>query len=323
MTIRYWILSLFLVALSMKEGVSQTFGNYAAEEFKNSKLNIDFDSENVKILSIQNYRDAIDSLNETIGNKELLYYRAWCHYLHSQTYKAFEDISNYLSQPGANSYFAHLLLARIEYLRLKKFQSIEALDKAIAMEPNKPLAFIEKSRIYALTGNAEEGISFINRHLKRFPDQLSFYLYRGLLMLDIQNEKKAIEDLTTYLSSREVASKPDLILAHFSLARCYTKIKEYGKAMVQANKGLEMFPDYSPGYGVRGEIYFYVKDYHAALKDFLVMEKRYKSSEYNGMMAFIYENQGELSMACKYYLEACSLAPMSKECAKVRKLRCK
>ncbi|MFN7493529.1 MAG: tetratricopeptide repeat protein [Cyclobacteriaceae bacterium] len=320
---RYWILAFILCAYSLKTGFSQIQGNIILERYEKSKLNVDFDSENARILSVQKYNDAIDSLNENPDSKELLYYRAMCHYINSQAYKAFEDISIYLKQPGANGYYANLLLAKIEYLRLKKFQAIEALDRAMAMEPGKPLAYIEKSRIYALTGNTDEGLSFINRQLKRFPDQASFYLFRGLLMQYSQNEKKAIQDISIYLSSGQLSNKSDLILAHFNLAQCYTSIKDYGKALVQVNKGLEMFPDYSPGYGVRGEIYFYLKDYRAALNDFLVMEERYKSSAYFGMQGFIYENLGELAMACQYYTEACNLAPMSKECAKVRKLRCK
>jgi tetratricopeptide (TPR) repeat protein len=269
------------------------------------------------------YNKALDSLRKITIPKELPYYEAWCHFINGQPFKAYENINIYLSSPSSNKYLGHILLGKIQFTRLHKHQSFEALDKAILLEPTKPYAYLEKSRIYALSKNLDEGLSFTNKYIKQFPNETNFYIYRALLYSDSNNPKKAITDFNTYLNSTSKKDSVDLLLVYFGLGKAHLIAKDYDNALVQTNTGLNLFPDYSPGYGLRGEIYFRLKDYDSSLRDFIKMDERMKSTYYWKFIASIYEIKGDNEAACSFYSELCRLFQDGEACSKTRKLKCK
>jgi tetratricopeptide (TPR) repeat protein len=269
------------------------------------------------------YNKALDSLKKITTDKERFYYQAWCHFINGQIFNAFEDINSYLKQPSANKYFGQILLGKIQFARLNKQQSIEALDYAILLEPRKPYAYLEKSRVYALTKNVDEGLSFTSKCIKQFPNEGKLYIYRAMIYSDNNNPKKAIGDFNTYLTSISKKDTADLILVYFGLGKSYLIAKDFHNALAQTSSGLEMFPDFYPGYGLRGEINFRLKDYDSSLRDFKKMEEKMQASYYWGMIASIYEIKGDIEMACGYYNEQCRLFQDVEACSKLKKLKCK
>ena len=280
-----------------------------------------------KSLLLLPYKEALDSLNlfmeKTPGDRELIYYRTWCHFINGEFFKAYEDATLYLNQRSSNYYYGYVLLAKIQFERLSKFQALQALDQAIALEPKKPEAYLEKSKIYVSTKNLEEGLTFVQKCIKLFPNESRFYIYRGYLFSDSDNAKKAIANFNTYLNSPSATDSTALMQAYFGLGKSYLMIKNFNEALAQTNRGLQLSPDHSPGYGLRGEIYFRLKDYDAALKDFKKMEEELKASYYWIMIANIYEIKGDLEMACSYYNQHCNLFHNTEGCSKLRKLNCK
>jgi tetratricopeptide (TPR) repeat protein len=280
--------------------------------------------DNFKSLILLEYHQALDSLEKTVSDKELAYYTAWCHFINGQMFDAYEDINEYLNHTSSkNRYYGQILLAKIQFARLNKYQPIEALDKAISIEPTKPYAYLEKSRIYALTKNVEEGLGFTDQCIKQFPGEGNFYLNRALLLSGSDNPKKAIENFNFFLTSATRRDSSDLMLVYFGLGKSYLQAKDYINALDQTTLGLQMFPDYSPGYGLRGEINFRLKDYDSSLKDFKKMEEKMQASSYWKMIANIYEIKGDMESACGYYNEQCRLLRDAEACAKLRKLKCR
>lgn len=279
--------------------------------------------DNFESLILLEYNKALDSLKKTTPNTELAYYNAWCHFVNGRIYDAYEAINEYLKHPLSNQYFGQILLGKIQFTRLNKHQSIEALDKAISLEPTKQYAYLEKSRVYALTKNVDEGLSFTNKCMKQFPDEGKFYLNRAMLFSDSNNPKKAIGDFSSFLGSASRKDSSDLVLAYFGLGKSYLIAKDLNHALAQTNAGLKMFPDYFPGYGLRGEINFRLKDFDSSLQDFKKMEEKMQASYYWKMIASIYEIKGDIESACGYYNEQCRLFQDNEACSKLRKLNCK
>gem|GEM_PF-6008012 len=284
--------------------------------------------QSYKSLILLEYGEALDRLKKEVPEKELAYYQAWCHFINGQLFDAFEAVSSYLRHPQSNKYYGQILLGRIEFARLNKYPSFAAFDMAILLEPTKLYAYLEKSRVYAFSQDLDEGLSFTNKCIKQFPGEAKFYIYRGLLNSKLNLPKKAIGEFNAYLNSTSRKDSADLLLVHFGLGKSYLLAKDYDNALVQTNTGLNLFPDYPPGYGLRGEILFRLKDYDSSLRDFLKMEERLKSTYYWKFIANIYEIKGDNESACSFYSKLCGLVQGGlvqdrEACAKIKKLNCK
>jgi len=324
---KFRLLILIMVFLNQAGAFGQQLTGFTQEKPKGPDRRQEpipeYVEQTYKSLILLEYNEALDRLKKEVPERELAYYQAWCHFINGQIFDAFEAINSYLKHPQSNKYYGQILLGRIQFARLNKYQSFEAFDKAILLEPTKPYAYLEKSRTYALSKNLVEGLSFTNKYIKQFPDEGNFYIYRALLYSDSNNPKKAIGDFNAYLNSTSKKDSADLLLVYFGLGKSYLIAKDYDNALVQTNTGLNLFPDYSPGYGLRGEIFFRLKDYDSSLRDFIKMDERMKSSYYWKFIASIYEIKGDNEAACSFYSELCRLFQDGEACSKTRKLKCK
>ena len=324
---RLGLLILTLALLNQVGAFGQQLSQYTQEKPKNPDKRQEpipvYIEDTFRSVILLEYTNALDSLKKISPDKELAYYQAWCHFIHGQIFSAYESVSLYLNLPSSNKYFGQILLGRIQHARHNKHQSIESLNNAILLEPTKPFAYLEKSRIYALTKNVDEGLSFTSKCIKQFPDEFNLYIYRAMLYSDSNNPKKAIGDFNSYLNSISKKDTADLLLVYFGLGKSYLLANDLNSALAQTNLGLDIFPDYSPGYGLRGEINFRLKDYDSSLKDFRKMEEKMQASYYWKMIASIYEIKGDIEMACSYYSEQCRLFQDGEACSKARKLKCK
>lgn len=250
---------------------------------------------------------ALDSLNSRISrtpdDHALYYYRAWCQYIYGNVNLAFEEVNNYLGKPqGKHLYGAYILLGHIHKSRFIPRFAHEAYDRAIAIDPNRSEAYLEKSRTYAFTSEYEEGIAFCSKSIKMFPNIDEFYLYRGLLYAYIRGGKKALSDLEVAVNSSQLADSPMLSEAYFGTAKSYLSLKDYEMGLENVEKGLELSPDYTAGYGLLGEIKFHLEDYEGALAAFTRYERSLKNTNYYNIIGETYEALGDVTTACEYYL---------------------
>lgn len=271
--------------------------------------------------------EALDTLHRLIrtnfDNKDVGFYKAWRYYVNGKIGVAYNEVNEYLKLPHKKySYESYILLGKIQQARLTPNLSIIEIDKAISMNNTRQDAYIEKAKIYAYSRKIQEGIDFINKALKKFPSTVEFYLYRGLILKE-KSLKKSYPDFKKTIDSNSIESNKLLSEAYFGIAQYFLNDKKYNDALEQTERGLELSPNYHEGYGLRGEIKFYLDDLEGAIGDLKKLERdKGEFSYYWTMMGDIYSKLGETEEACHYYNMKCSLFVGDKACAKRRKLKC-
>lgn len=257
-------------------------------------------------VQIMNYEIALDSLNllikNDVDNRDLIYYRAWCHFIHEQYYFADVDIANYLqNHPNTKLYNSYVLQGNIHAKRMAYKFALEAYDKAIALNINNPLAYIEKANIYVGSKNYVEGIRFLNKSIEVFPNHTVFLVSRASMYTDTNVLKKAYKDFQTILSRIDTLSTDLSSSTYFAYGRYYYLKKDYKNAIQQVEIGLKI-NDLITAYGFLGELKYLNEDYDGALSAFnTFIDRGAANSKYYLMIAEMYETKGNYPMACKFY----------------------
>ncbi len=102
----------------------------------------------------------------------------------------------------------------------------------------------------------------------------------------------------------------DIDYADFREAMKYKRLGEYEDAIQYFNDFIIDYPSYAKAYYFRGYTHFYLKDYKAALKDFLEqceLDDRNPEAFYSA--AKVYNKMGRYEKAVEYYTEAIQLDP--------------
>ncbi len=268
---------------------------------------------------------ALDSLNKSQLNgldaTEFYYYRSWVYFLHGKIPESFADADRYSKLPSRkNTYGGLVLLAKLYALRLSPAKSEELYNQAIALDPGRIDAYVEKARVYAFRSEVEMGLAEVKQLVKKFPDAAEPYLYRGILLTRNQDYKKGYADLTKVLEARTL-SPTDKWQANYWAAKSCLGLKNDTVALRYAQQCLKIDPGRSEGYGLRGEAYFRAGDLDSALADFNRMEQGFQSSYYWEIIAAIHEKKGNVKEACRYLSKSCQMFPtQGNACSRLKKL---
>lgn len=268
------------------------------------------------------YGLALDSLNSSIKNgTELMYYRGWCNYIHGRIPDSFVDADRYSRISGReNAYGGYVLLARLHRVRMIPALAEKALDQAIALDPNRMDAYLEKARVYANQSQLDEALSSIKDVIKRFPSAVEPYLFRGIILTRQEQFKSGYADIQRVLTQGGLG-KRDFWVANYWAGKACIGTKNFPAALTHANQCLETEPEFLEGYGLRGEVYYRMEKVDEALADFVNMERRVQSSYYWKIIAACYESKNDLPSACRYYEKLCQMFPQQDNyCSKLRKV---
>lgn len=113
-----------------------------------------------------------------------------------------------------------------------------------------------------------------------------------------------------YFFNRTLSIDPSHQYTHYQLARIYFILGNQNAAFGYINKEIELYPDYTRSYYVRGLINGYSKNFDAAVIDFKTfLKSKPESWAGNNDLAWIYFAKGDFENAAKTAKEGLKIAP--------------
>lgn len=157
------------------------------------------------------------------------------------------------AQPDASYYF---LLGRHLESQDKIDQAIDALKKAIALDPKSAEPWAELAGVYARQDNATDSVAAAERALKLDPQNAEGNRILGSVLAALVEQKQPLkpgDELATYapraIASLEIAHKadPDDLGLGFTLARLYLDNDRAADAVPLLQRVVDQQPEYVQG----------------------------------------------------------------------------
>jgi tetratricopeptide (TPR) repeat protein len=281
-------------------------------------------------------------LNELIqndsGNAQLFNERAVLYYEKENYKEALKDaLTSIEKDTTVPDYYVTLADA---YLGLQKLQpSLEALEKATALDPKYIPALIKKAEIYIIFRDYTKAIGYIDEVIKTDELEPKAYFLRGVVFLEnkdtlrsIRNFQKAIDVDQDYFDAHlqlgllyagkknklavdyfnnALNMKPDDIDVSYYLALYYQETGSYEQAIKIYEGMLLKDPKfYIAPYNIGYIHLVYLKDFDKAIEYFtkaIELKPEYTDAYYN--RGFAYELKKDVENSRKDYKKALELTP--------------
>lgn len=115
-------------------------------------------------------------------------------------------------------------LGIISYIADNNNDALYFFGEAIKHSPSHDLSYLNRHVVYNYQGYNEAALEDMNKVVSIDPDQPDNYLYRAQLHMEMENWKKAIEDMDIVLNSSDFSSEP---LAYFYRIYANTQLGNY------------------------------------------------------------------------------------------------
>jgi tetratricopeptide (TPR) repeat protein len=149
-----------------------------------------------------------------------------------------ELLSQYPENELLHSYYASFLL-----MQQRNQEAETELRKLIQINPQNKESWTELIKLYASQDSTDQMIVTIDEAIKNFPEENSFYYYRGLSYTYQKEYQKAIESYKTGLEKTTESDLPIIFLLTMSIADLYAEIKNMDEAFVYYEKAYELDPN--------------------------------------------------------------------------------
>ena len=193
--------------------------------------------------------------------------------------------------------------------------SIEAFNKALAIEPDNAEAYNNKGVTLQDQGKHEEAIRAFNTALAIMPDYAEAHYNMGNALRETGEIEEAIEAF-----NKSVAIKPDYAEAYNNMGNALRETGEIAEGIQAFNKALAIKPDYAEAYnnmGIALQEQGKLEDAITAYRKALAIKPDYAEA-YNNMGLALQE-QGKLEEAITAYNKALAIKPDFEQ-ARVSKL---
>ncbi len=252
---------------------------------------------------LKRYDEAITILRQTLaiepGRRVARYNLALAQWNNNQPADALSTLSPIIDAPPSDQAPSYANAGDEEALTLAADiceanndtpRAVELLRKAILAQPKNVAAYIEFADLSYNHASMQVGIDMINAGLTQLPGEAQLYLVRGILLSQLGNFEKAMEDLDTanrlnptlsftgvaqglvqsqqHKSSAALASfrlsaktHPDNALAQYLLAEALSQegkpqgSPEYTEEVAAANRAVKLDPKLLAAHGLLASIY--------------------------------------------------------------------
>jgi tetratricopeptide (TPR) repeat protein len=190
------------------------------------------------------------------------------------------------------------VLERLAVAAINQKQFVQAeqhLEEALLLQPDYVPAMLDLVRLYGLQKRpAGQIINRVQKQLTASPKQGSFYEILGEAYFEKQDAPKAQQAFEDALSVNETATE-----ARVQLARLYASQGNLAAAIQNAQKVLELHPDFLQGYMLLGSLYEETGDVVKAEQVYQqALERNPDFAPALNNLAWLYcENGGNLDMA--------------------------
>jgi adenylate cyclase len=154
--------------------------------------------------------------------------------------KAFELAQKALSMEESID-VGHSLLASIYLVMRQHDKAIAEGERAVALNPNGAFAYCTLAVIVGSAGRWEESVLYAKQSMRLNPFSDSMYYWalgRAYFMLGQYNE-------AILILKKAIQISPDFLLAHISLAACYSSLDRGAEASASAKEVLRINPKFS------------------------------------------------------------------------------
>lgn len=129
-------------------------------------------------------------------------------------------------------------------------KAIEALGKAIELNPKLCDAYLRRAMLYGAMGDHEKAIIDASRAIQLDPWQSAAYFNRGVAWSARGDERKAIDDF-----SKSIELNPNQANAYFSRGLSRAKARDVEKALKDMDKAIELEPKFGNAYQIRSKLW--------------------------------------------------------------------
>ena len=144
--------------------------------------------------------------------------------------------------------------------------ALEAINKAIALEPNNGKFLMNRANKYSYLGQDENALNQYNELVYQYPNNAIYYYSRGYFYAGNKNYEKALVD---FKKTEEISDDINLLKQlYFYRAKVYHSIENYFNEVLDLSKVINIDPDYYLAYKNRGLAYIELSRFNKAIKDF-------------------------------------------------------
>jgi len=142
-------------------------------------------------------------------------------------------------------------------------EAISAYTKAVQLDPQYVLAYIERSFAYSRTGNFQQVFENANKAIELDPRNAKAYVNRGFAHSKLGHYQQAIED-----ANKAIELNPRYVLAYVNRGDAYSRIGNNQQAFKDANKAIELDSKNVMAYVNRGLAYSRLGNDQQAIEDY-------------------------------------------------------
>jgi len=204
--------------------------------------------------------------------------------------------------------YSHFLKGREAFERMYLSDARANLERAIAIDPDFPLAYIYLARVHAFMGNGQDvtdSLEEFKRHQRKIPGKEGLYLEAlKARYVDTDPDKYFV------IMQQVVAHNPDDKRAHVELAQYYQSRDQSLEAIGEYQKALEIDPEF--GYAINLLAYAYLsqRDFDKAIEFFQKYIALYPDeANPHDSMAEAYFFLGQYDRAVEKYRDALRIKP--------------
>ncbi|KLI34521.1 tetratricopeptide repeat protein, partial [Brachyspira hyodysenteriae] len=142
-------------------------------------------------------------------------------------------------------------------------EAIKDYDKAIELNPNNEMAYINRGFAKSDLKMYEESIDDYTKVIELNPNNEMAYINRGLAKSDLKMYEESIEDY-----DKAIELDPNNSEAYLNRGISKSNLKRYKEVIEDYNKVIELDPNNSEAYLNRGASKGYLKEYESSINDF-------------------------------------------------------
>jgi serine/threonine protein kinase/tetratricopeptide (TPR) repeat protein len=189
------------------------------------------------------------------------------------------------------------------YMKKGEFaKGLDAFKQYVALSPNQPDPLDSFGEACRIVGRYEEAIQSFQKALELKPDYTICYAHLGDTYLEKGMYNKALDAYSKYLFLS--ASKSDTVNAHFVLGRFYFLKEEYGKALQECEKVLDLDPEMVKAHWIRGLSSAKEKDFDGAEFEAHEITRLIEKSHAENLRLYHHHLLGEVSLGKEHYPQA-------------------
>lgn len=250
------------------------------------------------LIKKEQFDKAIPLLNAMLtkyGEKEKIFTdRAFCYLQLGQVDKCIADYKKAIAiNPSCAKCYGNMGI--VETKRKNYADALTCLNKAIQLEPFKPMALVKRGELMYEQGDYNAALSDLNKALNLDPNEPYIYVWLGMIEMALNKNNDALAHI-----NNAIRLQPNVEFAYYLRGKCYLQLGEYKLAAADLAACIEKRKDNYEYYAYYGIALYNLKLMRQALEAFshsiTLNQSDYMAFQYRSLTLF---ELGYFDEACK------------------------